>query len=294
MENVNLNTRFEEPYYMAHRSASLPINFGRQVFNEPQNSDHNLDPKRVKLTPEQNGCDSITPPSTPPATPFRLDSSTPCKSLTKSISIFKNTQEQILEKQIIKFGNEVFSLGKKFHGGSYMDVYPLINTAGESHYVIKLFKDTHLKRHASVLKSYLENAIKNYETLKEAGFSVATIINIKTASQDGYYIQKIVSHSIDLNNDEHLKQVNAFFVYAQKEDVVCDLHPGNFGIDDKGNVTLFDFVEDPEDGLEVFMNRDLRLWRERLTKDSSDPSWFDQKYKIITNNLQIKEYDGQD
>ncbi len=287
MDNISFSLSsqyndFELPK-LAARSISLPVLLQEQVLSNLQNT-ASLDSKRVKLEK-----DSITPPATPPGSVtsfFRLDASTPCKTSRNNFSQFKAIKEEISQKKTINFEGKELQLGNHIYGGSFMDVYCL----GDD-YVIKVFKDTHFNKSSDLrLKSYVNNAMQNYEALKAANFSVATIYNSQTASSDGYYIQQLVPNNIDLNNDEHLKKVNEFFVYATTEQVICDLHPGNFGVNNEGAVTLFDFVEDPEEGLAVFINQGLRLWREKLEAYSSDPAWVEQKYKIITNNLQIKEY----
>lgn len=150
--------------------------------------------------------------------------------------------------------------------GSYFNVYtlednvkPIIPDVSNADLVLKAFHGENSGFGEAKLRCFLRNAIKNYNDAIAAGLPVAHIYNADTAVQDGYIIQQKISEKVDPLNAQHMLQVQNYFEVSLKEGLVMDLLPQNFACKD-GQVILFDFVEDPEDGIQIFHKHAIEKW----------------------------------
>jgi hypothetical protein len=175
------------------------------------------------------------------------------------ISLFKKLHEALLTNT---FKYKVTYLSK----GSYVNVYtlddneePIIPGVDNSDLVIKAFHGENSGFDEKKLRAYIHNELENYHAVKEAGLPVAEIYNADTAEQDGYIIQRKVSGKVDPLNAEQMVQVQKFFKISLKDGLVMDLLPQNFALEN-GQVILFDFVEDPEDGIRIFHQHAIEFW----------------------------------
>ncbi|HEY5236030.1 MAG TPA: hypothetical protein VIJ14_07625, partial [Rhabdochlamydiaceae bacterium] len=100
-----------------------------------------------------------------------------------------------------------------------------------------------------------------------AGQPVARIYNVDTAEQDGYIIQQKVSGKVDPVNAQQMLQVRHFFETSLNRNLAMDLMPQNFAFEN-GQVVLFDFVEDPDDGIAIFHKKAIETWLDSYQKAS--------------------------
>ncbi len=181
----------------------------------------------------------------------------------EAISVFQ-TLHEALSTNTFKYKVTCLAEGSN---RSYFNVYtlednadPIISGVNNSDLVLKAF---HGKNNSgfgeTLLSAYLRNVIENYYALKRAGLPVAEIYNADTALQDGYIIQQKVSGRIDPLNDQHMLQVQNFFEISLRDNLVMDLLPQNFALEN-GQVILFDFVEEPDDGIRIFHQHAIEKW----------------------------------
>ena len=62
-------------------------------------------------------------------------------------------------------------------------------------------------------------------------------------------------------------QVQKFFQASLQSEVIMDLLPQNFMVDENGVVHLIDFVEKPKGGLQIFIRHAIGQWCQRLHKE---------------------------
>ncbi len=237
---------------------------GREVFeslNAPDEAKDTTKKPFQAMVPKPDfsafGLGSSSPKKAPPPAPSK-------KSRSALVSRFR--------EQYTNLGNNEF----KMHGqpiqvtylaeGTYSSVYtleknttPIILGVDNSTLVLKAFHGKNAKFHDLSMAHTLQNAIDNYNAIVALELPVARIYNASTAVQDGYILQQKVSEKIDPLNPDHVKQVRTFFEASVRQRVVMDLLPQNFAVEN-GMVVLIDFVEEPEDGIDIFNKKACELW----------------------------------
>ncbi len=82
--------------------------------------------------------------------------------------------------------------------------------------------------------------------------------NVDTAKQDGTRSNKNL-WQIDPKNAQQMLQVRRFFDISVGQGLFMDLTPENFALEN-GQVVLIDFVEDPDDEIELFHKKAIETW----------------------------------
>lgn len=149
--------------------------------------------------------------------------------------------------------------------GSYSNVYtlegnedPIIPGVNNADLVLKAFHGEKSGFNENMLRKYLRNSITNYRAVIAAGLPVAKIYNVDTAEQDGYIIQQRISEQIDPQDAQQTLQVRRFFDTSIKKDLVMDLQPDNFALEN-GSVLLIDFVEEPDE-IHLSHKQAIKTW----------------------------------
>jgi hypothetical protein len=127
-----------------------------------------------------------------------------------------------------------------FAEGSYCNVYSIEG----SDLLLKAFHGAKSGFNQSRLRNYLSHSAQNYAKIQALGLPVAEITNIGTMVEKGHIIQKKIPHALDMNNQNHMAQVQAFFTASSQNNVPMDLQSQNFRVDEKGIVYLIDFLEE--------------------------------------------------
>ena len=222
-----------------------------------------------------------TKTQTPPPTPSKK------QRTGNPVSVFKK-QHEALTNNTFKY--DVTYLAK----GSYSNVYTLETTpvqvipgVDNSTLVLKAFHGEKSGFGERSLRGYLHNEIENYRAVIAAGLPVAQIYNVDTAKQDGYIIQQKISGKIDLMNGQQMLQVRRFFEISVGQGLIMDLMPQNFALEN-GQVVLFDFVEDPEDGIDIFNKKAIETWLDYYQKAGGTEA----QAAAFLNGLSANHYKG--
>jgi hypothetical protein len=187
-------------------------------------------------------------------------------------SRFRNVYKEVKETGGIKINDQQVKLFSLQLRGTFMEILriesdnQLFSVPNDS-LVFKMYTQRRSNSKESIVLGYMENSIKNYKKALKLGLNVATIYNIKSAKTDGFIVQEKIPYEVDVNNEDHINKVREFFIASLKNNVTFDLKPSNLGIREDGKVALFDFVEDPSDGLMIFINQAVFLWAEKYAQD---------------------------
>jgi hypothetical protein len=160
--------------------------------------------------------------------------------------------------------------------GTYMVVYSLkaeqriLPSVDNEDLVVKIYNEKQSACRPQFLESLMGNSIANYYAAKDSGLKVATLYNVESAPDDHFFLQERIPHQIDVTNEEHMKQVQHFFLTSLKNRIILDLLPPNLRVNKEGSVVLIDFVEEPDDGQESLINQALRMWADLFHKTCQD------------------------
>ena len=210
-----------------------------------------------------------TPPSSPVRnfSSFRKAPKTPdCNPRRNITSRFVLTALHIIDEMRIDTDMQIIPM-IGMHG-EHSQVYQvhsersLIPGVSNDDIYIKLFQEEVLRKNGNAVeKEFLTNILTQYNEIRSAGIRVVNIFNVDTASTDGYLVvEKLAPFMIpwdastklsDLSaeNKAHLDYLTTLFRFGltNPSEVSLDIHRGNFGLDQGGNLVLLDLMEDTDD-----------------------------------------------
>jgi len=243
---------------------------------------------------------------TPPASPMKRRMTLPPKFVHSKTSSFRRVSDSIQNHSFKRNGVSV-TFSSFSEKGSYVRVLSpyaddsLVPGVSNDQLLIKIYNEKLLTKTEACLKNYMSSSLKNYEAAKHLGLPVSTIFNAATALEDTYFIVEKVPYPIDVNSPDHVKQVHRFFQAAFDQKSIFDLLPDNFCVKEDGTVVLVDFVEDTEDGFDIFLKHALKTWAKRFAESAHydreatrtslkqlteglnqfDPQWIDEILECI-------------
>ncbi|MGR3973564.1 MAG: hypothetical protein QRY72_03210 [Candidatus Rhabdochlamydia sp.] len=246
-----------------------PLTFSQEnsnmIFEPPLSACEKPSPSSKKPLPQFFEKNLLSPSRKPPETPRKQI------SIPSLFTQIRNTAQQGF---LVTQGKKIPL--KFLADGSYMSVYELdtptqlLLPAFPTRVVVKLYHGKNTPLSSSYLKHTLNSTLTSYTQLLTYQFPVAQIYNADTARQDGFILQEKISYPLQITL--HLEQILDFFARALKHHVIVDLLPSNFKVKEDGEVVLIDFVEDPSDGLEIFLEHALhQLCQEYLKETNFDP-----------------------
>jgi hypothetical protein len=141
-------------------------------------------------------------------------------------------------------------------------VIPLIEGVDNSKIVVKVFHGKNSEFGETKLNDYLRHSLQNYKAAIDSGLFVAKIYNAETALEDHCVIQEAIANPIDCKNTQQLEKIKEFL--DKRQTIQIDAQPHNFR-EEKGEVYLIDFLEEPED-VTINLKTTLNSWIELFHK----------------------------
>ena len=175
--------------------------------------------------------------------------------------------------------------------GTFSSVYsldrhptPIINGRNNSELVLKAFHGENTRFNQTALSKYLKTSAQNYRDIVALQLPVAEICNIDTMRNDLFVIQRKIPDEVNCLDQDQLQQITAFFNASVKNNIIMDLQPQNFRVEN-GQVMLIDFVEeideDDDDQANMFNFKACEAWHDVL----KDKGLQKDQLRTTLNNL---------